>query len=226
MAADPETETNYSTDPAPQVPMANRPGFGWWSKHSFTAPVELRTSARRVSKNPRPTSCGRVHSRELRKLIRSLPMPEPFNVETFVELLAEQRGRPITLHPVVGLSSDGVCCGVWAVTPFADCIFFEADTTPLHRAQIIGHEIGHMLAGHQPRRGLDHLASLMMPDLDSSLVSSALLRFGYSDREEKEAELAGSMILQRALATYCWQPLPIGSDPQLVTQVRVLGGGR
>lgn len=164
--------------------------------------------------------------RELRKTIRSLLMPEPFSINTFIDLLAEQRDRPIRLLPMSGFSGMGIGFGVWAVTDFEDRIMYEADTTPLHQAQIVGHEVGHMLAGHEPKRGAAYLAQTIMPNLDLSLVSSALLRVGYSDEHEKEAELAGSMILRRALGTYDWQPLPAGSRPESETYVRVLGGRR
>lgn len=165
-------------------------------------------------------------SRGLRKLVSSLAIPEPFSVETFVDLLAAKRGRPIILSPVPRMASAGLGCGVWAVTAEVDRIFYEAETTPLHMAQIIGHEVGHILAGHEPRQGMEHLTEAMMPNLDISLVTSALMRFGYSHHEEGEAELVGTMILRRALATYNWQPLPEGADPSLVNQIRVLGGRR
>ena len=164
--------------------------------------------------------------RELSKTIRSLSMPEPFSIELFIDLLSEQRDRPIKLLPMSGFSGMGLGFGVWAVTDLEDRIVYEADTTPLHQAQIVGHEVGHMLACHEPKRGAAYLAQTIMPNLDLSLVSSALLRVGYSDEQEKEAELAGSMILRRALATYDWQPLPAGSRPESETYVRVLGGRR
>ncbi|MBQ1022739.1 hypothetical protein KBX71_33375 [Micromonospora sp. D93] len=79
-----------------------------------------------------------------------------------------------------------------------DAIFFEQDTSPLHQLLIIGHELGHLLAGHQATEVLDADASrLLLPDLDPQLVQRSLGRSNYAADEEREAEMIGSLLLRR-----------------------------
>ncbi|MBQ1076771.1 hypothetical protein KBX06_27005 [Micromonospora sp. C31] len=79
-----------------------------------------------------------------------------------------------------------------------DAIFFEQDTSPLHQLLIIGHEVGHLLAGHRATEVLDADASrLLLPDLDPQLVQRSLGRSNYAAAEEREAEMIGSLLLRR-----------------------------
>jgi hypothetical protein len=129
-------------------------------------------------------------------LLRTLPMPVPFDVRRLCELLADQRGRPIRLVAMPGLT--GVC-GLWAATDTTDMIFYERDTTPPHQEHIILHELGHVLCDH--RRTSSSLGSQveeLLPSLDPEMVHRVLGRAGYSSEEEREAELLASLIRQRA----------------------------
>ncbi|MET7879841.1 hypothetical protein ABZS52_23280 [Micromonospora profundi] len=123
-------------------------------------------------------------------------MPEPFDIQSLCEVLGERRGRPIHLVPIK-LPAHTVC-GMCVPTGDFDAIFFEQDTSPLHQQLIIGHELGHLLAGHQATEVLDADASrLLLPDLDPELVQRSLGRSNYAAAEEREAEMIGSLLLQR-----------------------------
>jgi len=129
-------------------------------------------------------------------LVRDLPMPVPFDARTLCEQVAAQRGRPIRLMPMEGLS--GVC-GVWVATATSDLIFYEQVTTPPHQEHIILHELGHLLCDHH--RSPDALGlpvEQLLPSLDPELVQRVLGRAGYTSEEEREAELLASMIRERA----------------------------
>ncbi|MEV1144176.1 hypothetical protein [Micromonospora sp. NPDC049799] len=132
-------------------------------------------------------------------MIAKLGVPEPFDIHELCRVLGERRGRPIHLVPI-SLPVHTVC-GMCVPTGAFDAIFYEQDTSPLHQMLIIGHEVGHLLAGHRPAAVLDPDASrLLLPDLDPRLVRRFLGRSNYDAEEEREAEVIGSLLLGRARA--------------------------
>jgi hypothetical protein len=136
-----------------------------------------------------------VTTRRLRKLLRGLDIPVPFDVTTFVGRIAAQRGRPLHLRPIAGLT--GVC-GLWIATDAADIVFYEQDTTPSHQEHIVLHELSHVLCDHYPvSMNLAAQAEELLPSLDPALVRRVLGRAGYSTDEEREAEMLATLIRQR-----------------------------
>lgn len=137
-----------------------------------------------------------MKDRRLRKRcearLRDLPMPVPFDARTLCEQVAEQRGRPIRLLPMAGLT--GVC-GLWVATDTTDLIFYEEVTTPPHQEHIILHELSHVLCDHYPT---SLPTETLLPSLDPAMVRRVLGRSGYSTAEEREAEMLASLIRQRA----------------------------
>ncbi|WP_406083543.1 ImmA/IrrE family metallo-endopeptidase [Micromonospora zamorensis] len=130
------------------------------------------------------------------QIVADLEVPEPFDIQKLCDVLGERRGRPIHLVPIK-LPAHTVC-GMCVPTGDFDAIFFEQDTSPLHQQLIIGHELGHLLAGHRATEVLDADASrLLLPDLDPQLVQRSLGRSNYAAAEEREAEMIGSLLLQR-----------------------------
>jgi hypothetical protein len=128
-----------------------------------------------------------------------LDLPDPFDVPTFCDLLAARRGRRIVLRAI---AMDGGLSGAWVATPSMDVIFYERETSALHREQIILHEICHMLWEHQPVPLSEvEIGRLLFPELKPDVVQRMLQRAGYSTAEECEAELLASMILERAAPT-------------------------
>ncbi|WBB81250.1 hypothetical protein O7606_07700 [Micromonospora sp. WMMD882] len=131
------------------------------------------------------------------QIVAELEVPEPFEIRKLCDVLGERRGRPIHLVPIT-LTTHSVC-GMFVPTGEFDAIFFEQDTSPLHQLLIIGHELGHLIAGHQATEILDENASrLLLPDLDPQLVRRSLGRSNYAAAEEREAEMIGSLLLRRA----------------------------
>jgi hypothetical protein len=131
------------------------------------------------------------------RLLADLGVPEPFDIHELCRVLGERRGRPLRLVPI-SLPVHTVC-GMWVPTGDFDAIFYEQDTSPLHQMLIIGHEVGHLLAGHRATAVLDPQASrLLLPDLDPHLVRRFLGRSNYDADAEREAEMIGSLLLRRA----------------------------
>ncbi|WP_103355656.1 hypothetical protein [Amycolatopsis sp. CA-128772] len=136
-----------------------------------------------------------MNTRRLRKLVRGLDVPVPFDVRTFAGRIAAHRGRPIHLMPVTGLT--GVC-GLWIATDAADIIFHEQGTPPAHQEHILLHELSHLLCDHYPvSMDLAAQAQELLPSLDPALVRRVLGRTGYSTDEEREAEMLATLIRQR-----------------------------
>ncbi|MDI6102645.1 hypothetical protein QLQ12_28900 [Actinoplanes sp. NEAU-A12] len=150
--------------------------------------------------------------RRCEQAIADLDVPQPIDIHKLCQVLSERNGRPIHLLPMkLPVNSP---CGMWVRTTAFDAVFYEAETSVLHQLQIIGHELGHLIGGHQASEVLDAQASrLLLPDLDPALVRRFLGRSNYSRDEEREAEMIGSLLVKQAdLST---APAPADTPPEL-----------
>lgn len=139
---------------------------------------------------------GRLR-RQARARLEGLDVPEPFDLTAWCARVARRRGRPIVLHPVA--SPPGVC-GMWVAVDGQDHVFFERDTTALHRDHIVLHELSHMLCEHRSAAlDADGWAVRLLPDIDPETVRRVLRRAVYSDEEEREAEVLATLITERAV---------------------------
>ncbi|MEV7004666.1 hypothetical protein AB0N62_44895 [Streptomyces sp. NPDC093982] len=135
-------------------------------------------------------------------MLGAIDIPHPFGIEVFCERIAAQRGRPLHLHSVPGVSGTDAPCGVWIATENADHIFHEAATSPLHQDHIILHEIGHMLLGHRSiLDGVQTAGSGLFPDIDPVTVVSLLTRASYGTEDERDAERLAGLIAGKAAAS-------------------------
>ncbi|MFJ6792913.1 hypothetical protein [Streptomyces sp. NPDC091268] len=117
-------------------------------------------------------------------ILGRLDLTHPFSLDALCERIAEQRGRPIRLHPLPKEAAESGVCGLWVGTASVDYVFYEAQTTPLHREHIVLHEIGHILFGHHSLDGEE----------SGGGVPTVLGRTNYTTRQEQEAEMLASMI--------------------------------
>lgn len=129
-----------------------------------------------------------------REALRGLDLDLPLDVAQLCARYGERRGRPIKLiaHPLPA----GMPNGVWLAADDADYFFYQANTSRLHQDQIIVHEFGHLIAGHQMLGDLSSVSELMGPTDGES--DAALRRTCYSDDREWEAEMLASLILSWA----------------------------
>ncbi len=155
-------------------------------------------------------------NREYRQLTRrcrltagSLPLPDPFDVQQFVQLLATARGRPITVLPVP--SRPHGPCGLLAVTDEVDYILYTTDTSPMHQQHILLHEIAHLLCEHHKTPAGAEGGSPegdLFSRLPADLVRRVLGRSAYSQPQEQEAELLASLIQCRIQQEAARPPAP------------------
>jgi hypothetical protein len=110
--------------------------------------------------------------------------------------------------------TDGELCGLWVELDNADCIFYEASTSPLHRDHIVLHEISHMLLGHSTAGGTDPGADLgaLFTSIDPRTVRNVLGRANFSSPQEREAEQLATRIAEVAKLQ---QPPPGNRAPEL-----------
>lgn len=127
--------------------------------------------------------------------LSALAVPVPFDLDRFSAAIAEQRGRPLYLHPA---TVDGAPCGVWISSGDADHVFFDGTTSPVHRQHIVLHELGHVVAAHEGTGSPGDWVRRLLPNLDPNVVAKVLCRTTYSDADEIEAEVFASVVLERA----------------------------
>ncbi len=134
---------------------------------------------------------------DMRQLIGQLPTPSPWDRSKFVHAVEQLRGRRITLLPVDGALLAGSACGLWLVREHDDVVLYQDGTSQLHADQIILHELGHMLLGHDKNAKTDtaQMVSALTPNLDPATVKAALGRSAYNTTAEHDAELFASLIL-------------------------------
>jgi hypothetical protein len=131
--------------------------------------------------------------------IDGVPVPQPFDLAAFARALARHRGRPLYIQPLPGLDGSDGLSGFWINTVEADYVCIDADASPWHRNLIGLHELGHILCGHHAdARWLHDMGTALLPGLSEVTITRMLGRHGYTSREEREAELTASLILERA----------------------------
>jgi len=173
-----------------------------------------------------PFDANRSRSRDLKQVrvecearLRTLAIPEPFELAELRDILQRRRGRPIHLLP---LSSDLGPFGLWVAATRADYVFFARSTTPLHQVHIIVHELAHLFLDHAARPISDHeLLRIALPDLQPSMVQTVLERGAYTAREELEAEILASIILERVAHAGAASPHSILSEEAVAVLARL-----
>jgi hypothetical protein len=75
-------------------------------------------------------------------------------------------------------------------------IIYDQAIDPLRQLHAIGHQLGHLLLGHQ---GRDNLQSLFQ-HLDPALAGTAPVISRYAETDELEADNFASMLVARANA--------------------------
>lgn len=92
-----------------------------------------------------------ARARALRKrcerMLSQLDLPEAFDLELLLARLAQRRGRPLRLLPLLpGLRDEP--SGMWVPLPDEDVIFAESSVSGWYRDHVVFHEVGHMLWAH------------------------------------------------------------------------------
>ena len=126
-------------------------------------------------------------------------LPTPWSADEFVTRVAQQRGRPIRLLAYPLSTEDPT--GFWLATAESDYIVVPDTASGARRDAIIGHELAHIVLGHDPRPATDQegLAALA-PNSSPELVARFLPRQGYEAAIEREAETLATRLIAHVLA--------------------------
>ncbi|MFD8492800.1 ImmA/IrrE family metallo-endopeptidase [Amycolatopsis sp. NPDC059657] len=128
-------------------------------------------------------------------LDRKVGIPDPWDINAFLDALEQHRGRQIDLCALSWTL--GASAGAWRAYPDHDVIAYSENTSPVHQDAIILHEIGHMIAGHRGRCVLSvEQAHLRAPDLAPAAFVHMLERADAA-AEEQEAELTARFVIAR-----------------------------
>ncbi|MEN8654365.1 secondary metabolite protein [Streptomyces sp. 21So2-11] len=139
----------------------------------------------------------------LRKLcieqLRGVELPHALTIEEICLRISVKRGRPLHLHQLPELGGVNAPCGVIVSFDSGDHIFHAAATSERHREQIIRHELAHYLLEHNGNGlgGGDLVGALLaaLPaGVEPEAVLSVLGRTSYDTEQERDAELAASIL--------------------------------
>ncbi|WP_063892975.1 hypothetical protein [Mycobacterium gordonae] len=134
-------------------------------------------------------------------LVRTLPIPVPWDRTAFIDGVARLRGRPIRVVSTVDQLAFSPC-GLWMKRDNDDIIIHEAGTSEYHIDQIVCHEIGHMVLEHDGGpRGVssdDYHSKMIYATALAGLDPSTgviLGRISFDDDRERDAEMFASMVM-------------------------------
>lgn len=148
--------------------------------------------------------------------LRALSVPVPFDLQPFCAALAADRDRPLLLVPFFAKrpKDRDATTGAWHASIAADYIFYEPETSPLHQAHIILHELGHLLCDHPPRAvAAATLQTAQFSHIRLDQVAGALRQGAYSTTEECEAEIFASLLLERVALRHTAPSTRPSADP-------------
>ncbi len=134
--------------------------------------------------------------RECEARVAGLVIPRPFSLKALADQVSRSRGRRLFLHELPFPPGPDMPCGIWVATPEADHVFHAKGTSALHQQNIVLHELGHMLCDHT--LGDDDSLAGLLTHLDPAVVRRVLMRSRYSTRQEQEAEMIATLILEKA----------------------------
>ncbi|MCX4826673.1 hypothetical protein OG883_44335 [Streptomyces sp. NBC_01142] len=149
----------------------------------------------------RPVDQAEEVERRSRAFIEELDLPAVDNVLGLLPFMEQTTGREIQLVPFTPDLSDpdsldpSAPCGMWIVTDTTDYLFYDEGVSPAYTEIVAGHEFAHMLKHRKTKKSLD-LSGLgnVFTDIDPATVRLVLGRTEYTQPDEFEAELIGSLL--------------------------------
>ncbi len=142
---------------------------------------------------------------QLKRTARQLErlMPDPFELDLFIEALGGKRRRPIHIQNMT-FSADGGIYGAFAPAKRSDLIFVDSSATGYRLVQTICHEVAHIWLGHQPAElgftgeaGVDAVLP-MLQEASPELARNFLFRHDYGSPAERASEYLASLLMMSA----------------------------
>ncbi|MEO3976912.1 hypothetical protein [Streptomyces sp. CAU 1734] len=154
-------------------------------------------------------------------------MPPVDNVLGLLPFVQQVTGREIQLVPFTPDLSDpesldpSAPCGMWVLTDTTDYLFYDEGVSPAYTEMIAGHELAHMLRHRTKQASLD-LSGLdgVFTDIDPATIRLVLGRTEYTEPDEFEAELIGSLLHEHVRRSCAAALGPAADDPISRTLLR------
>ncbi|WP_444951002.1 hypothetical protein [Micromonospora ureilytica] len=149
------------------------------------------------------------------EVLHSLAMPAAFTLGDVCAELQRVRGRPLVVT-VVRMHRAGARA-LWCRGATTDHILVGSALPRLHRDHLVLHGIGHMVFDHIGRPAVGRDISRALQAADMARLRRSLKRVVYTQREEHQAEVFATRVLQ---LTKSWvAPKPSGSQTLLREQL-------
>lgn len=140
--------------------------------------------------------------RRCEERLADLPLPAPFDVPQLVRNMEAARGRRIVLLPLPAhLRHPDTACGLRVKTPDWTLVLFRRRATANQTNHTILHELGHewfdhgsSLTAEELHRQVPHLGPRLIARFTSGDGVAVQARAHYDTEEEREAEVAASLI--------------------------------
>lgn len=137
-------------------------------------------------------------SRELVSLV-----PRPWDLNVFVQRVADVRRRPINIIVAHDLSAEGGVTGFCRSEGDKDFIYVNNRASGISLITIVCHEVAHLWRGHKPEdlgfvgpNVADELEPMLSEDATRKLVNYFVLyRHDYESKAEVEAEYLATKVL-------------------------------
>lgn len=143
-----------------------------------------------------------VASKHIRSLkfpvgVDEIPLVKPWRIEDVRQWLSERLEVPIHLQPWAPHEQTregpfGSCGGLTIVGTEGIAIRYDSERSPKHQSRQIGHEFGHLCAGHHLRpENMREFPIELFPDLNIGVVLAQMTRDIFTTEDELEAERIG-----------------------------------
>ncbi|MDX3066038.1 MULTISPECIES: hypothetical protein [Streptomyces] len=135
-----------------------------------------------------------------------MDLPVVDNVLELLPFMEQKLDREIRLMPFTPDLSDpnsldgNTPCGMWMATATTDYLFYDEGVSPTYTQIIAGHEFAHMLKHRDKKDSLDvdNLGGLIT-DIDPATVRLVLGRTRFTEPDEFEAEMIGSLLREHVM---------------------------
>lgn len=166
------------------------------------------------------------HEEQLRAIceeqLQGMIFPKPFDIDEFLRRLSAHRERPLHVHELPDVDITGAPCGVWLAFESEDHLFHLRGISRRHRAQVLKHETAHILLGHRMSMDIQAFADVLPSEIDREAVQHAFGRTSYDTAQERDAELAAS-ILDELVEDLIADPYAVGQNDVLARLDDALG---
>lgn len=149
---------------------------------------------------------GRIFA-SVRHIVERMPSGMAWSREAFIDLVADERDRPITLWPVESallsrVGRTGATCGLWVSRKHDDIIVYGSDVADYQADQVISHEVGHMVLSHSGLPESSHsrqMLKILLPNISERTIEKVLGRDSFENEQEVAAETFADHLMVEAM---------------------------